>query len=170
MRIAVMGTGGVGGYFGAKLASFGNDVTFIARGAHLEAIRERGLEVRSPLGNVHLRQVRVTDDPLGVGRVDLVLFGVKLWDTERAAVAARNMIGRRERFDAVPFFWSKHYDVSILYLGHTEKWDEVQIDGRVEAKDCRVNYRKASRTVAVATIGRDLECLHAELEWERRSI
>ena len=93
MRIAVMGTGGVGGYFGAKLASFGNDVTFIARGAHLEAIRERGLEVRSPLGDIHLRQVRVTDDPLGVGRVDLVLFGVKLWDTERAAVAARNMIG-----------------------------------------------------------------------------
>ena len=84
--------------------------------------------------------------------------------------AARNMIGRRERFDAVPFFWSMHYDVSILYVGHAEKWDEVQIDGRVEAKDCRVDYRKAGRTVAVATIGRDLDCLHAELELERRSI
>ena len=84
--------------------------------------------------------------------------------------AARNMIGGRERFDAVPFFWSMHYDVSILYVGHAEKWDEVQIDGRVEAKDCRVDYRKAGRTVAVATIGRDLDCLHAELELERRSI
>jgi NADPH-dependent 2,4-dienoyl-CoA reductase/sulfur reductase-like enzyme/nitrite reductase/ring-hydroxylating ferredoxin subunit len=81
--------------------------------------------------------------------------------------AARNMLGRREPFDAVPFFWSMHYDVSILYVGHAEKWDEVEIDGEVDAKDCRVTYRRAGRILAVATIGRDAESLRAELELER---
>jgi NADPH-dependent 2,4-dienoyl-CoA reductase/sulfur reductase-like enzyme/nitrite reductase/ring-hydroxylating ferredoxin subunit len=80
--------------------------------------------------------------------------------------AARNMLGRRETFDAVPFFWSMHYDVPILYVGHAEKWDKVDIDGRVEAKDCRVTYRRAGRILAVATIGRDAESLRAELELE----
>src|SRR5262249_43301961 len=84
--------------------------------------------------------------------------------------AARNMIGKRERFDAVPFFWSMHYDVPILYVGHAERWDKVEIDGRLEAKDCRVRYLLAGRTLAVATIGRDLESLRSELDLERRSI
>ncbi|MPY73296.1 MAG: Rieske 2Fe-2S domain-containing protein [Alphaproteobacteria bacterium] len=82
--------------------------------------------------------------------------------------AARNMLGRREPFDAVPFFWSMHYDVPILYVGHAEKWDEAEIDGRVEDKDCRVTYRRAGRTLAVATIGRDAESLRAEVELERQ--
>jgi NADPH-dependent 2,4-dienoyl-CoA reductase/sulfur reductase-like enzyme len=80
--------------------------------------------------------------------------------------AARNMLGRCERFDAVPFFWSVHYDLSILYVGHAEKWDEIEIDGRVEAKDCRVSFRRAGRVLAIATIGRDAENLRAELELE----
>ncbi|MGD9508511.1 MAG: FAD-dependent oxidoreductase, partial [Geminicoccaceae bacterium] len=83
--------------------------------------------------------------------------------------AARNMLGRREPFDAVPFFWSMHYDVSILYVGHAAKWDETEIEGRVEARDCRVTYRRAGRTLAVATIGRDVESLRAEVELERHS-
>ena len=83
--------------------------------------------------------------------------------------AARNMLGRREPFDAVPFFWSMHYDISILHVGHAEKWDKIEIDGRVEARDCRVTYRRAGRALAVATIGRDAESLRAEVELEGQS-
>ena len=87
MRIAIMGSGGVGGYFGARLARAGCDVTFIARGAHLEAMRKDGLRVESQLGNIHIEAPQATSDPASIGTVDLVLFGVKLWDTETAANA-----------------------------------------------------------------------------------
>jgi 2-dehydropantoate 2-reductase len=92
MRIAVMGTGGVGGYFGARLAQAGEDVAFIARGRHLAAIRERGLVVRSANGDVHLPRPLVTDDPRSLGCADVVMFAVKLWDTEEAAEAARPLV------------------------------------------------------------------------------
>ena len=82
--------------------------------------------------------------------------------------AARNMIGRGEPFDAVPFFWSMHYDVSILYVGHAERWDAIEIDGRPEARSCRAAYRRGGRVLAVATIGRDAESLRAEAEFENR--
>jgi 2-dehydropantoate 2-reductase len=93
MRIAVLGTGGVGGYFGARLALSGCDVSFIARGAHLSAIRERGLKVESALGEMHVTDAKATDDPAQVGPVDIVLFGVKLWDTEAAAVSIAPLMG-----------------------------------------------------------------------------
>jgi 2-dehydropantoate 2-reductase len=93
VKIAVMGTGGVGGYFGAKFAQ-SNDLTFIARGAHLAAIKANGLKVTSPSGDIHLKDVKATDDPGEVGVVDVVIFGVKLWDTESAAAAIRPLVGK----------------------------------------------------------------------------
>ena len=93
MKVAVMGTGGVGGYFGARLAQAGCEVSFIARGTHLAAIREHGLKVESTLGDVHLSPVRVTDDPRTLGPVDLVLFSVKLRDTEAAARSITSLFG-----------------------------------------------------------------------------
>ncbi|MFN3657404.1 MAG: ketopantoate reductase family protein [Pseudolabrys sp.] len=93
MRIAVMAAGAVGGYFGARLAAAGHDVFFIARGAHLEAIRENGLRIESVHGDLHLPKPNVTDDPRNVGPVDIVLFAVKLWDTEQAAEQAKPLVG-----------------------------------------------------------------------------
>src|SRR5450759_1163679 len=93
MKIAVMGSGGVGGYFGARLAQAGCDVAFIARGAHFAAMREDGLKVESQLGDIRLLKVRVTDDPSTLEPVDLVLFSVKLWDTEAAAASIAPLIG-----------------------------------------------------------------------------
>src|SRR5581483_10746459 len=69
--------------------------------------------------------------------------------------AALNMLGQRERYDAVPFFWSQHYDVPINYIGHAEQWDEIAIDGDIAAKDCLLRYKKSGRVLAVASIYRD---------------
>jgi 2-dehydropantoate 2-reductase len=93
MRIAVLAAGAVGGYFGARLAQAGHQVAFVARGRQLEALRTHGLRVASPLGDVHLPQVDVTDQPARIGPVDLVLFGVKLWDTATAAEASKPLLG-----------------------------------------------------------------------------
>jgi apoptosis-inducing factor 3 len=76
--------------------------------------------------------------------------------------AARNMLGSRERFDAVPFFWSQHYDVTINYVGHADRWDRIEVDGSLDARDCAVTYKRADRTLAVATISRDLLSLQTE--------
>jgi NADPH-dependent 2,4-dienoyl-CoA reductase/sulfur reductase-like enzyme/nitrite reductase/ring-hydroxylating ferredoxin subunit len=81
--------------------------------------------------------------------------------------AARNMLGQREVFDAVPFFWSQHYDVPINYVGHAEKWDEIAVDGNIAAKDCLLRYKSGGRVLAVASIYRDLASLEAELAMER---
>lgn len=94
MKIAIIGSGGVGGYFGARLAAAGSDVTFLARGTHLHAMKERGLKVLSALGDVHLENVRCTDDPASVGAVDVAMIAVKLWSTEEAALAAKRLLGK----------------------------------------------------------------------------
>ena len=93
MNIAIYGAGGLGGYYGARLARAGNDVAFIARGAHLEAIRERGLQVVSPLGDMHLPDPVATDNPADIGPVDLVLVAVKTWQIPQVAAAMEPLLG-----------------------------------------------------------------------------
>lgn len=93
MKIAFMGAGGVGGLIGARLAHAGCDVSFVARGAHLKAMREHGLRLESSVGDVHVRDVKATDDPATIGPVDIVIFAVKLWDTEAAARAMAPLLG-----------------------------------------------------------------------------
>jgi len=93
LRIAVVGSGGVGGYFGGRLAAGGSDVTFIARGAHLEALRTSGLRIESPKGDLHLPHVNATADPSSVAPVDVVLFAAKLYDAESAAASLAPLIG-----------------------------------------------------------------------------
>jgi 2-dehydropantoate 2-reductase len=93
MRIAVVGAGGVGGGYGAALAKAGADVIFIARGAHLAAMKSEGLKVQGGRGETHLVPTRATDDPASIGKVDIVLFCVKLWDVESAGQKIRPLIG-----------------------------------------------------------------------------
>jgi 2-dehydropantoate 2-reductase len=93
MRIAVMAAGALGGYFGARMAAAGHDVAFIARGSNLDAIKRNGLRIESVHGDLHLPSPNVTDDPAKVGPVDIVLFAVKLWDSEKAAKQTLPMIG-----------------------------------------------------------------------------
>src|SRR5690554_3636876 len=93
MRIAVYGAGGAGGYFGAQLARTGEDVIFIARGEHLRAIREHGLQIETPEGELRIRPALATADPAEAGSVDAVLLGVKAWQVKDAAAAMRPLIG-----------------------------------------------------------------------------
>lgn len=93
MKFAIMGSGGVGGYFGARLAAAGEEVTFIARGAHLEAMRRNGLRLTSIKGDLHLERVQTTDDPATIGTVDCVIMAVKTWQLREAAEAIRPLVG-----------------------------------------------------------------------------
>ena len=81
-------------------------------------------------------------------------------------VAAKNILGRSEKFDAVPFFWSQHYDLVINYVGHAEGWDTVEVDGDLSARNCAVSYQRAGRILALATISRDLQSLQTEVAME----
>jgi 2-dehydropantoate 2-reductase len=93
MKIAIFGSGGVGGYFGGRLAAAGEDVTFLARGAHLTALQQDGLHIASPLGDLHLPKVQATDRPQAIGPVDVVLFTVKLYDVESSAATLAPLVG-----------------------------------------------------------------------------
>ena len=81
--------------------------------------------------------------------------------------AARNLLGRRERYDAVPFFWTEQYDFALAYVGHAEHWDQADIEGSLDAQDCTITYRQQDKKLAVAVVHRDLDGLHAEVEFER---
>jgi 2-dehydropantoate 2-reductase len=93
MKIAIIGSGGVGGYFGGRLAASGEDVTFVARGAHLDALNANGLKILSALGDLHLPKVKTAPGTKSIGPVDVVMISVKLWSTEEAAESARPLIG-----------------------------------------------------------------------------
>ena len=96
MKIAVMGSGGVGGFYGGRLAHAGYDVTFVARGAHLKAMREQGLLIENEAqGDILVKDVKVQEDPASIGPVDLIILAVKLWDTEAAARALKPIVGPR---------------------------------------------------------------------------
>jgi apoptosis-inducing factor 3 len=84
----------------------------------------------------------------------------------QAQTAARNILGKDEPFDAVPFFWSQHYDMAIQYLGHAESWDAIEVEGDVAGQDCQVSYRLGGKLLAVATVGRDAAALRAERQLE----
>ena len=154
MKIAIMAAGAVGGYFGARLAAAGHDVHFIARGAQLAAIKKDGLFVESALGDVHIRNASVTDDPATIGPVDIVLFAVKLWDTEKTGEQARPLIGPNTRLitlqngvDSVErlaaILGAEHVAGGIAYIAtviaapgrisHTSKFAQMRI-GRIDGK------------------------------------
>lgn len=87
--------------------------------------------------------------------------------TRQGEIVALNMLGKNRPYDAVPFFWSAHYDVTISYVGHAEKWDRIDVDGSIEKRDCALAFRRGDKTLAVATIGRDHVSLEAEAAMER---
>src|SRR6476660_5043125 len=94
MRIAIVGSGGVGGYFGARLAAAGSDVTFVARGSHLQAMQTQGLRLDSEIGPLHLQKVKVVADAREIASADAVIFAVKMRDTETAAESLRGLVGK----------------------------------------------------------------------------
>ncbi|MCE3242889.1 MAG: putative 2-dehydropantoate 2-reductase (Ketopantoate reductase) reductase, partial [Deltaproteobacteria bacterium] len=128
MRIAVMGTGAVGGYFGAKLAAAGDDVVFIARQRHLPGLRRNGLRIESFNGDLHVRNGLFTDSPADAGMVDLVLFCVKSYDTTEAAAALAPMISKQTAIlslqngidnpDKIAGFWGTERTLAgVVYIG-----------------------------------------------------
>jgi 2-dehydropantoate 2-reductase len=128
MRIAVMGAGAVGAYFGAKLSASGNNVIFLARGAHLDALRRDGLRVDSPAGNLRIQNALFTNDPGEVAAVDLILFCVKSYDTDAAVGALAPMMGHAttilslqngvDNADKIAACWGeKHTLAGVVYLG-----------------------------------------------------
>ena len=121
MKIAIMGSGGVGAYVGARLQAVGAQVHFIARGAHLQALQTQGLRIEMPGKDLHLPQVSATDDPAVVGPVDLIIFAVKLWDTEAAAQQMQAMVGPTTRIltlqngiDSVDLIRAQHPQAIVL--------------------------------------------------------
>ncbi|MCC8964580.1 FAD-dependent oxidoreductase [Bradyrhizobium sp. Pear76] len=103
-------------------------------------------------------------DPHGGENIRVEHWGVA---ERQGQTVARNMLGQREVFDAVPFFWSQHYDVPINYVGHAEQWDEIAVDGSIAGRDCMLRYKRGGRVLAAASIYRDLESLKVEFAMQR---
>ena len=186
MHITIMGTGGVGGYFGARLAAAGCKVSFVARGAQLAALQANGLRIESPLGDLHLARVQVTDTPATIGATDLVLFGVKLWDTDAAAwslvplmrertvvVSLQNGVGKDAMLSEM--LGAEHVAGGACYVSativqpgvirHTGKMQKVvfgELDGTMSERLTR--FRDAC---VAAGIDHELSADITQLEWEK---
>ncbi|MDU8910241.1 ketopantoate reductase family protein [Aestuariicoccus sp. MJ-SS9] len=174
MRIAVMGAGALGGYFGGRLAAAGNDVALIARGPHLAAIRERGLKIRSPRGDLHLPEMAATDDPATVGPVDVILFMVKNYDVESGARAIAPMLGAETMVITCQNGVSAHQRLGAVIgagrvvpgvaripadvpepgvINHSAMWDGLsfgETDGRVTSRIVR--FRDALREAGATAV------------------
>jgi NADPH-dependent 2,4-dienoyl-CoA reductase/sulfur reductase-like enzyme len=133
----------------------------VDRGVMVNAYLETSTPGIYAAGDIALLPDRLTGEPI---RIEHWVVAERQGQT-----AARNMLGARERFDAVPFFWTQQHDLLLNYVGHARQWDRIDIDGRLEAKDCTVTYRHGGRRLAVLTIGRDRDCLAGEIELERGS-
>jgi 2-dehydropantoate 2-reductase len=171
MKIAAMAAGAVGAYFGGRMQAAGHDVAYIARRANLEALRKNGLQIKSVHGDLHLPKVNVTDDPRQVGVVDVVLFAVKLWDTETAAELAKPIVGPDTRvitlqngvdsYERVSAILGKEqtcpgtaYIAAVLggpgVMLHTSKFATMRV-GRMDGKpDAKLNaFVEAAKTANI---------------------
>ena len=185
MRIAVMGAGAVGGYFGARLAAASNDVVFIARGRHLAAIRQEGLNLESPQGNLRIRDALFTDDPTQVGVVDLVLFCVKSYDTDPTAANLTSLIGDRtiilslqngvDNADKIAQRWGNERTLAgVVYVGsqllrpgtikHSSGGKIVlgELDGRVHE-----TTQAVERVLASAQISCEVSGAIQNIQWRK---
>jgi 2-dehydropantoate 2-reductase len=177
MRIAVMGAGAVGGYFGARLAAAGQDVAFIARGSHLDAMRKEGLKVKSIQGDLHIRALFISD-PGEVGPVDLVLFSVKSYDTEDAAAKLTPLMGEKtvvlslqngiDNPDKIARRWDKSRTLAaVVYLGSVVAAPgklEHRAGGRIVLGDLDGQPSETAKRVEQVLSGAEIPCaLSAEI-------
>jgi 2-dehydropantoate 2-reductase len=185
VRIAVMGAGAVGGYFGARLAAASNDVVFIARGRHLAALRREGLNLESAQGNLQIRDALFTDDPTEVGAVDLVLFCVKSYDTEPTAANLASLIGDRtiilslqngvDNADKIAQRWGNERTLAgVVYIGsqllrpgtikHSSGGKIVlgELDGRVHE-----TTQAVERVLASAQISCEVSGAIQNIQWRK---
>jgi 2-dehydropantoate 2-reductase len=185
MRIAVMGTGAVGGYFGAKLAAAGHQLAFIARGRHLEAMRHDGLKINSPAGDLRIRGALFTADPNEVGGVDLVLLCVKSYDTESCATSLAPLIGPRtpvlslqngvDNGEKLMRRWGRERTLAgVVYLGakvSTPGVIEHSVGGRIVFGPLDNSIGPSSRVIAEALTAANIPCeLHPnirQVQWTK---